>query len=257
MLGLRDLQAAFAAHLEGEDRPSLADAVMGDTISAAARLRIHRHHVAESLATALAATYSTVQAIVGEDFFRGMAKAFAATDLPRQPVLAEYGGAFPAFVARYGPAASLPYLADMARLDWALNLAFHAPWRDRLSVSDLADLPSEGLLASRVSLAAGSTLVRSAYPIDRIWEASRPGAAAGRVSLDEGPASVIVLRRSGDAAFARLCPAETAFVEALADGKTLEEGAHAAFAVEPAFDLSTTFARLLALQAFAALQHES
>lgn len=256
MLGLRDLQAAFAAHLGGEDGPGLADAVMGDTISAAARLRVHRHHVAESLAAALAATYSTVEAIVGEDFFRTMAKAFAATDLPRQPVLAEYGGAFPAFVAGYGPATSMPYLADMARLDWALNLAFHAPWRDRLSVSDLADLPPEGLLASRVFLAPGSALIRSAYPIDRIWHASRPGAPAGRVSL-EGPTSVIVLRRSEDAAFASLCPAETAFVEALDDGKTLEEGAQAAFAVEPVFDLSIAFARLLALQAFAALQHES
>lgn len=256
MLALRDLQAAFAAQLAGGDRPDLADAVVGDSITAAARLRVHRHHVAESLATALAATYSTVQAIVGEDFFRIMAKAFAATDLPRQPVLAEYGGAFPAFVAGYGPADSLPYLADMARLDWALNLAFHAPHRDRLSVSDLADLPPEGLPALRVSLAAGSTLVRSAYPIDRIWHASRPGVSAGRVSLDEGPASVIVLRRSEDAAFARLCPAEVAFMEALQEGKTLEEGAQAAFVAEPAFDLSTTFARLLALQAFAALQQD-
>mgnify|MGYP003584061129 CR=1 FL=1 len=256
MLALRDLQAAFAAQLAGGDRPDLAEAVVGDSITAAARLRIHRHHVAESLATALAATYSTVQAIVGEDFFRIMARDFAAADLPRQPVLAEYGEAFPAFVAGYGPAASLPYLADMARLDWALNLAFHAPWHSRLTVSDLADLPPEGLLASRVSLAAGSTLVRSAYPIDRIWHASRPGTAAGRVSLDEGRAAVIVLRRADDAAFATLSPAEAAFVEALDDGKTLEEGAQAAFATEPAFDLSTSVARLLALQAFAALQQD-
>lgn len=256
MFALRDLQAAVAAHLAGEDRPDLAAAIVGDSIAAEARLRVHRHHVAESLATALAATYSTVRAIVGEPFFRTMARAFAATDLPRQPVLAEYGGAFPAFVAGYGPAASLPYLADVAQLDWALNLAFHAPHRDRLAASDLADLPPEALLASRVALATGATLVRSAYPIDRIWHASRPGAAVGRVSLDEGPASVIVLRRSGDAAFASLSAAEAAFVAALQDARTLEEGARAALAVEPAFDLSATFARLLAVQAFAAMQHE-
>src|SRR3990167_6672541 len=66
MLALRDLQAAFAAHLKGEDRPDLVEVVVGDTISAAARLRIHRHHVRQSLAGALAATFPTVQAIVGE-----------------------------------------------------------------------------------------------------------------------------------------------------------------------------------------------
>jgi hypothetical protein len=255
MLALRDLQAAFAAHLSGEDRPDLAHIVVGDSIGAAARLRIHRHHVTESLATALAATYSTVQAIVGEAFFRAMAGAYVAKDLPRQPVLAEYGGDFPAFVADYGPAASLPYLADMARLDWALNLAFHTTNTGRLAAADLTGVPAERLLGLRLALAAGSALIQSPYPIDRIWHASQPGAVTGSVSLAEGPAAVIVLRRAEDAAFASLNSGEAAFVRALESGATLEGGAELAFLVEPDFDLSITFARLLALEAFAAMQH--
>ncbi len=55
-LALRDLQAAFAAHLAGADCADLAAEVLGDAIPAAARLSVHRHHVFESLGSALAAT---------------------------------------------------------------------------------------------------------------------------------------------------------------------------------------------------------
>ena len=256
MLALRDLQAAFTAHLTGDDHAYLLAAVSGDTIPAAARLRVHRHHVRHSVATALSGTFPTVQAIVGEQFFQAMAGAFVLSDLPRQPVLAEYGAGFPAFVSGYAPGASLPYLADMARLDWALNLAFHETVCGTLAAEDLANMPPERLLDLRLAPAPGATLIRSAYPIDRIWHASQPGGSAESVGLEDGAATVIVLRRTDDACFTPLSPAEAELVMTLCDGGTLEEGAQAAFQVDDAFDLTTTFARLLALQAFAALQHE-
>lgn len=257
MLALRDLQAAFAVHLTGGDRADLMDAVSGDAIPAAARLRVHRHHVRHSLAAALASTFPTVQSIVGERFFQAMAEAFVLEGLPRQPVLAEYGAGFPAFIQGYGPAASLPYLVDMARLDWALNLAFHETVSGTLAAGDLADMPPERLLDLRLALAAGVTLIRSPYPIDRIWHASQPGDSAEAVGSDDGAATVMVLRQTDDVAFVRLSPAEAELVMTLCDGRTLEEGAQAAFRVDAAFDLTTTFARLLALQAFAAVQHEA
>ena len=120
-LALRELQAAFADQVAGRDRADLVEEVVGDSMTAEARLRIHRHHVAHSLGSALAATFPTVHALVGEAFFRAMAQRFVGQTLPEQPVLAEYGADFPAFVAGYEPAASLPYLADIARLDGSLT----------------------------------------------------------------------------------------------------------------------------------------
>ncbi|MBL6649988.1 MAG: putative DNA-binding domain-containing protein [Reyranella sp.] len=250
-LALPDLQAAFAAHLAGADRPDLAAGVLGDAIPSAARLRVYRHHVQESLASALAATFPTVQAVVGSDFFRALARAFVAENLPRQPVLAEYGEDFPAFVAGYEPARGLPYLADVARLDWALNAAFHASTDERLAAADLAALPADRLLSLRLVLASGTALVSSAHPLDRIWAASQPGAPEGTVDLDAAGAHLLVLRRPDDAAFVVLSPPEARFVDGIALGKTLEE---AAAWVDGEFDLTAGFARLLNLGAFAALQ---
>ena len=207
-----------------------------------------------SLGTALAATFPTVQALVGTAFFRGLARAFVRHALPQQPVLAEYGADFPAFVAGYEAAGDLPYLADVARLDWALNVAFHAPLGDRLEAADLSLLPVERLPSMSISLAAGVVLVGSQYPLDRIWESSQPDAAGGAVDLNSGASYLLVLRRPDDAAFVSLSAGEAAFVAALAEGMSLEQAAVAALQADPAFELSTSFARLLALGAFAALQ---
>ena len=253
-LALRDLQAAFAAHVVGGDSANLVAAVVGDAIPAAARLRVYRHHVFESLGAALAATFPTVQALVGSDFFRGLARGFIGHALPAQPALAEYGADFPAFIASSEAARDLPYLADVARLDWALNLAFHSPLGGRLKADDLSALPVEHLPSMSIALAAGSILVSSHYPLDRIWEASQPEVVSGTVDLNSAASHLLVLRRPDDAAFVSLSAGEAAFVAALAEAMSLERAAGAAFQADPDFDLSTSFARLLALGAFAALQ---
>jgi hypothetical protein len=253
-LALHDLQAAFAAHIAGEDSNALVAAVVGDAIPAAARLRVYRHHVFHSLASALSATFPTVQALVGNEFFRGMARAFVASDLPTQPVLSEYGADFAAFVQDYAPANELPYLADMARLDWALNAAFHSPPEPRLAVADLAEIPVEQLPGKSIVLAPGAGVIRSTYPIDCIWRAAQPGAPSETVDLDGGGATLLAMRRPDDAGFVVLGEGEASFLEALAAGRTLEQAAAAALTADAAFDLSSAFSRFLALGVFAALQ---
>jgi hypothetical protein len=255
-LALPDLQAAFAAHIVGSDCADLAAMVVGDSISAEARLRVYQHHVAYSLGTALAATFPTVQTLVGEEFFRTMAGRFVARELPVQPVLSEYGAKFPEFVAGYEPACELPYLADIAQLDWALNAAFHSPLERRLAAADLATIAVERLPSLPIALSAGAALIRSRYPLDCIWNASQPGASAGTVDLASGRADLLVLRRLDDAVFIVLDGGEAAFVASLAAGTSLEIAAEQATRHEPSFDLSTAFARLLALEAFAALQQK-
>jgi len=246
-LALRDLQSAFAAHLAGEDQPAL----VAEVRPAAARLRIHRHHVFATLTAALAATFPTVHALVGAAFFRDLAGAFIGRSLPRQPVLAEYGADFPGFIGRHDAARELPYLVDVARLDWALNLAFHLPAGGRLAAADLAAVARDKLPALRLALAPGTALISSPYPLDRIWAASQPDAPADPVDLDGGGADLLVLRRPDDAAFVTLSAGEADFVVGIVTGLSLED---AAGRVNRSFDLTASFGRLLALGVFAAPQ---
>ena len=111
--------------------------------------------------------------------------------------------------------------------------------------------PAAARAAGRPGLAPGTVLVCSPYPLDRIWAASQPEAAADPVDLAAGGVRLLVLRRPDDAAFVSLSTGEAAFVAGLGEGLTLEEATDQA---EAGFDLSACFARLLGLGVFAAAQ---
>jgi len=248
MLTLPELQAAFADGLAGGSSNALLDLVAGDSISAGARLRIHRNHVRQSLVAALTATFPTVHTLVGSPFFDAMARAFVADSLPDGPVLAEYGADFAAFIETFAPVRGLPYLADVARLDWALNLAFHGARGPRLEEADLGRVTPERLFALSLALAADVTLLTSAYPLGRIWQACQRGAPDVEVNLAAGGVSLLVMRRGDDAVFATLDAGEAAFAGRIARGYCLGEAAQLAVAECPSIDVAKAFVRLLALE---------
>jgi hypothetical protein len=252
---LRELQSAFVAHLVDGERPELIAAAAGDSIPAAARLRVHRHHLFDSLAIALAATFPTVQRVVGEDFFRKLARLFVAANLPVQPVLSEYGANFAAFVELNESVHALPYLADVARLDWALNVAFHTADVSRLEPAELEGFSIGALAAAPLPFVPGTTLLRSVYPLDRIWAASQPAATEG-VTLDGNGVHILVFRSGEDASFLALGEGEGVFAAALIEEKTLEQATESALCANPAFDLSKVFARFLVIRLFAAMQRK-
>ena len=90
------------------------------------RFAVYRNNVVVGLVGALEARFPATRKIVGEDFFKGAAKLFAATQPPRSPLMLFYGDAFPAFLADFEPAREVPYLADVARLEAARTRAYHA-----------------------------------------------------------------------------------------------------------------------------------
>lgn len=243
---LRDTQAAFAAHLAGRGQPDLLAAIAGDSPTILQRLQLHRHHVARSINAALAATFPTVEAVVGHEFFGLLGHDFIARNSLEDPVLSRYGERFPQFVAETQRRHGLPYLADVARLDWALNVAFHAALGRRLSAAELAAWPEESLPELSLRLPAGSSLIESAWPLDLIWQASQPGSSIDTVDLAAGPASLLVFRRCEDAAFSVLDPGEAAFVKDLSRGNPLEAAVRHASQVA-IFDLAATIGRLLGL----------
>lgn len=92
----------------------------------ARRFAVHRNNIIVSLVDALADTFPVVQAMVGTEFFRAMAREFVFVRPPSSPVLAHYGEGFAEFVEGFEPAACLPYLPDLARLELLRVEVYHA-----------------------------------------------------------------------------------------------------------------------------------
>ena len=119
--------------------------------------------------SALGARFPVVKRLVGTEFFRAMATAYIGKEPPRTPVLIYYGDTFPTFIDSFEPAAPVPYLGDVARLELARGLAYHAADVRPASAADFKALPLNRLEDVRVRLHPSASVVRSHYPVFSIW----------------------------------------------------------------------------------------
>lgn len=236
---------AFAHALLRPDAPCPAGLKTWNGSDPAQRFAVHRNNVVVSLVDALADSYPAVQALVGEDFFRAMAAEFVRGNPPRSPVLAWYGAGFADFLEGFPPAAGLPYLADVARLEWLRVEAWHAADADPLPLAEISALLADAaaLPALRLALHPALRLLRSAHPVVSIWAAHQADdVAAALGAIDFAAAEVALVVREGiEVAILRIEPGAAAFIGHLLDGATFGEAAAAA----GAFDLAATLALLL------------
>ncbi len=134
------------------------------------RLGIYRGNVRASTAKAMAAAYPVVEKIVGGEFFSGLASEYQSRFPSVNGDLNEYGDAFAAFLADFPPVTEIPYLADVARLEWQVHRAHYAADPAPFDPVRLASVPLEHQLQLRSRLHPACHVLRSAYPIARIWE---------------------------------------------------------------------------------------
>jgi hypothetical protein len=250
---LRELQTRMARSLlEDFKAPPPAGLVAGDAARAAARFMVHRGNVIESLANALGHSYPAVKAIAGAENFRVLAAAYVRACPPLRPALMSYGDDFPAFVAAHDAAMrDFPFLADLARLEWAMNEAYFAGDAPALAPEALGAVPPERLPALRFALHPAARLVVSEFPIHTIWAAATAGGQLPDLASGEGE-GVLVARPSGPVEAFKLDPGETVFLGAVAAGAPLEKALAEAEAAAAGFDLSAALAAALARGVFGA-----
>jgi len=244
MSSLRELQAGFRAALLADDERAMALDVVDDGLSASARLAVYRHHVFTSLTGALEATFPVVCRLVDRRFFGWLADCYVRAHPPAGPCLFEYGADFAEFVATFPSCAHLPWLADVARLEWAMNAALHAPDAAALEPEALRALDPAALARLTLRLEPSVMPLESPWPVDAIWRANQP-AADGVVDLRAGGARLEIRRLDDDVIFRALPPGAFAFRAALAAGRTLEDAVERALAAEPSFDLASEIRALL------------
>ena len=90
------------------------------------RFDIYRNNVVVGMIEGLRSTFPAIERLVGEAFFKATAKAYLGHEPPTSPLLFRYGKTFGDFLDGFPPAAPVPYLGDVARLEWARLDAYHA-----------------------------------------------------------------------------------------------------------------------------------
>lgn len=220
--GLARLQADFAAALAGGDAGEFVAHLAGDPATGLARLAVYRQAIVANRHGALLAAYPVVARIVGDAFFAEAALQYSGAVPHGDGDLNRHGAAFADFLAAYPHAAALPWLPDVARLEWASHEALLAADAPPFDFRSLAAVPEEDQVRLAFTLHPGVRLARSAWPVLAIWEANQPD-RDGTPDREAGADDVLVWREDNRARMALLSPGEAAIVAGIADGRPLGE----------------------------------
>jgi hypothetical protein len=221
---LADLQQAFVAALarwEAAAPPGVA----AHSGALTGRMNTYRRNVQASLIGVLENRFPVVARLTGLEFFRAMAQVYLKQNMPRSPVLLDYGGDFAGFIAGFAPAADVPYLADIAHFEWLQNEAYHAADATPLDAEALSAIDPTTLPQTVFHLHPSLRLLASPYPVLAIWRTNTHDAEVQPIDFAVPGDDLLIVRPHFDVEILRLPPSAYAFVGALAAGHSLAAAA--------------------------------
>ena len=127
---LRALQHDYYQAMQGNDSALKARVQGAGDLSTEQALAVYRNNTEQTLLSVLQQSFSVCRMLVGERCFNQLALRYCRTHPSSSLDLNAYGELFPNFIdQRLAPGEPLqvvPYLGDMARLEWLLQRAYHA-----------------------------------------------------------------------------------------------------------------------------------
>jgi hypothetical protein len=211
MPSLLEAQRSFAAALLESSGP--------------AGMAVYRGNVLGNWRAALAGAYPVARRIVGEAFFDAMARDYARAYPSSSGDLNEYGALLAQFLSQYAHAEDLPYLPDVARLEWLVHRAYYAA----------EPVPFDFARPTEARLAPACALLAAEWPVARIWHAHQEGGDPASVDLAAGAELVLVHRQAWRVEVSALRPGDHRFLERLGAGAGLGPALEAAAAADAAF----------------------
>lgn len=254
MMAMRELdREEFLRALLDPDLPPPRGLVASRGVAPARRFAVHRNNVIGGLIDALAQRFPVCLRLVGDAFFRATAQCYVRKALPASPMLFEYGESFGDFLAEFEPARDLPYLPDVARLEYAVARAYHAADAAPLSLEELRSAPIDLLDGATVAFHPSTQLVCSRYPFVTIWRANMSKDEPIAQIADHAQDALVTRRRANVEAHA-LAAGGSTFVRSLMEGAPFHDAAEAAKRAAPSFDLAESLRLLLISEALIRLR---
>ena len=241
--------AAFGRALAGADNALAPWLEPAD----AARLAVYRNTVAKGCAEAIRAQFPTVETVVGEAWLRDAAGRFARDHPPEVPDLSAYGAAFPDWLGAFPPAADMPWLADLARIDRARTEALFAADAAPLDPQALAALGADDYARQALLLHPAARVLWFEAGVPDLWLALQDGPA--EAALAPEPQGLLIVRPRLAIEALGLTAGPYALLAATGRGESLAEAGAAALSAEPGLDLAAAFAHLIGVGAFAGLRN--
>jgi hypothetical protein len=237
MPSLRELQAGFTAVLLRPGAGRAAPGIRANGISPALRVGFYRTNVFENYRKALASTYPAVEQLVGAAFFGRLAQEYTHLYASHSGDVGRHSAHFAEFLRQHTCSRELPYLSDVARLEWCLEGSFHETDSAPLSLDRLASVPAKQWSTLRFALAPACRLMSSAFPVDRIWQLCQlQSDQREELDLGLGGVDLLVHRENFAVVLDRMERAEFVMLMMLNSGYGFGEAFEYAGAIDERFD---------------------
>ncbi len=238
---MTDLAPEFIAAVLDPHQPVPAP-IASASPAADSRFAVYRNNVIASLSKALQTDYPVINTLVGAEFFQAMAGEFVRNHPPRTPMMMDFASEFPEFLESFEPVATLPYLADVSRIENALRQSYHAADSTGLTPDDLSALAPADLADAHVELAPSFRLLTSPWPVFSLWDDTTRGLRRDPPKTGQ---AVAITRKVHDPLPRLLVGGEWAFLASLMRGTSLGMALSAAVVVQPDYTLEHTLVWLL------------
>jgi hypothetical protein len=160
------------------------------------RVGVYARMYFDRIVQALAEVYPKLAKVVGDDGFRALVSDYLRARPPAHPMLQRAGSQFPAFVGAHPRSVERPWLAELARLEWARFFAVDAPDSAPLRESQLRALDGAAVARLPLRLIAAHSIVESEHAVDGLWRAIHDNVPSPRAPRRcASPRSILVWRR--------------------------------------------------------------
>ncbi len=184
----------------------------------AERLSVYRDGYPARIAEALDEAYPAVAAVLGEQVFAAVVGRYVETVALTAYNLNDAGAGLAAFLRTEVLSETLPFLADLAVLEWHVTRAFHAHDTPPLEPRTLP-WTAEDWAGATLGFQPSVAVVWSRWPLFALWSAP----TRARELLCDQPDHVLVCRRGTTVRCESVCADEARTLRLLLEGRTLAE----------------------------------
>ena len=224
---------------------AFSDALFAPAAEASLQLRhgerfgLYRGNLASTWTKALAAAYPVIAQLVGEEFFAALAREYGRAHPSDSGDLNRFGARFEPFLRCFEHVKDLPYLPDMARLEWQLHSIHYAPHEPELQAQDINPQTVE---EQSFRWQPTAQLFESEWAVVPLWLAHQGMPFPQK--MDE-PSRAFLSRPAWTAQVTQLQAPQYAALQALREGKTFGDALDAAFALDENFNVAASLQQWL------------
>ncbi|WP_163834511.1 HvfC/BufC N-terminal domain-containing protein [Spartinivicinus ruber] len=202
------------------------------------KLAIYQQNHFANITQVLQSTYRVLNQIMGEGRFKSIAHGYIKQYPPIEANINRYGEAFSLFLTEHPLLQEYPYLAEVAKLEWATHTAFLSPETETLDIAVLGALADESVVDLMIRLAPSVKLIDSEYPVLDIWQANQPGVDHSVDNkINKSETYLLIMREKDKFSIQPLTKAEYSFLNAVNAGNFFNNSIQAALDEDEHFNI--------------------